>query len=92
MCWLAIHLQQKSEYRRVNTWNNVKAWDGRTRENIFMGKKVFLPPTLQIWFETRRNNYDVLTSVKVSIQPLLPKQCTQFPQLLTEQSFCYLAF
>lgn len=49
--------------------------------------KVFLPLPLQIWFETRRNNYDVLTSaVKVSNQHVLPKQCTQFPQLLTEQS------
>lgn len=48
---------------------------------------VFLPLPLQIWLETRRNNYDVLTSaVKVSIQHVLPKQCIQFPQLLTEQS------
>lgn len=59
--------------------------------------KVFLPLPLQIWFETRRNNYDVSTSaVKVTNQQVLPKQCTQFPQLLTVQTkfllFSFLDF
>lgn len=60
---------------------------GRQGKDLYEQEGVFLPLPLQIRLETRRNNYDVLPSaVKISIQHVLPKQCIQFPQLLTEQS------
>lgn len=70
-----LSFQQKDEHSRINTWKNVKGGQDGGRETI--NKEAFLPPPLQICFETRQNNYVVLNSaVKIPGQHILPKQCT----------------